>query len=143
MCLKRHLFEPPRVNSIFIDVLVFGTYWAYGPRVVLINTHGGYQKLNDFHIADGSGLDIAASGTGYEACSLQWKNQYYVFGGSGHQVSMLNGDRLEQKAKLKFKGKGESGLLPKSTIRRNINFKCRFVVLGLWCKFYVRRINSY
>ena len=120
--------------------MVFGSYWAYGPRVILINTHGGYQKLDDFHITDGSvNSQNTAAGTGYEACSLQWKNQYYVFGGSDHQVSMLNGDRLEQKAKLKFKGKGESGLLPKSTIRRNINFKCRFVVLGLLCKFYVRR----
>ena len=35
---------------------------------------------------------------------MQWKNQYYVFGGNSYdrQVSMVSGNRLERKATLDF-----------------------------------------
>ena len=38
------------------------------------------------------------------SCSLQWQNNYYIFGSSKEprQVSMVNGNRLERKATLNF-----------------------------------------
>ena len=49
----------------------------------------------------GNGTQVFAS------CSLQFKNQYYVFGGFGNQtmmrqVSIVNGNRLERKGTLDF-----------------------------------------
>ena len=40
----------------------------------------------------------------YQSCSLQWKNQYYVFGGQKQdkQVSMIVDNRLKLKGTLDF-----------------------------------------
>ena len=83
-------------------------------QVYLINSHGGYHKLDDFHIGDNSISSEAGGTNGYDTCSIQWKNQYYILGGRTDTVSMLNRNRLEHKGKLIFKGKGESGLLSKA-----------------------------
>ena len=64
-------------------------------RAYLINIRGGFDHL-DFEF--GSQTEI------FYSCSVQWKNQYYVFGGwhEKRQVSVLNGNRLERKATLGF-----------------------------------------
>ena len=60
-----------------------------------IDLSGGYQKL-DFKF--GQGTEV------YFSCSLQWLNNYYVFGGQNEkkQVSMVSGNRLERKGTLDF-----------------------------------------
>ena len=66
-------------------------------RAYAINTRGGYRNLSlDFEF--GNDAEVSSS------CSLQWKNQVYVFGGYNHerQVSMVNGLRLERKGTLDF-----------------------------------------
>ena len=62
----------------------------------MINPLGGYDQLTNFEF--GKGTEVQRS------CSLQWQNQYYVFGGSNErgQVSIVNGYRLERKATLDF-----------------------------------------
>ena len=80
-------------------------------RAYLINPHGGYQNLTlDFEL----GNDVEV----YYSCSLQWKNQYYVIGGSKlSQVSMLSGNRLERKRTLEFNFQnGGCAVLNQSTI---------------------------
>ena len=66
-----------------------------GERAYSINPRGGYQKL-DFDF--GNDTEV------WESCSLQWKNQHYVFGGYNEkrQVSVVNGNRLERKGSLDF-----------------------------------------
>ena len=61
----------------------------------MINLRGGYEQL-DFDF--GYGTEV------HHSCSLQWQNQYYVFGGKieKRQVSMVNGKRLERKSTLDF-----------------------------------------
>ena len=61
----------------------------------MINPLGGYEKL-DFEFGDGTEVG--------HSCSLQWKNEYYVFGGYNEkrQVSLVNGKRLERKGTLDF-----------------------------------------
>ena len=65
-------------------------------RAYLLNLRGGYRKL-DFVFGNGTDAD--------SSCSVQWRNQFYIFGGSSQeqQVSMVNGNRLERKATLDFK----------------------------------------
>ena len=60
-----------------------------------INPRGGYEKL-DFSFGQGTQVD--------ESCSLQWRNQYYVFGGDDRerQVSIVNNCGLERKGTLSF-----------------------------------------
>ena len=43
----------------------------------MINPRGGYQQL-DFYFGDETEV--------YHSCSLQWKNQYYVFGGNDERT---------------------------------------------------------
>ena len=61
----------------------------------LINPRGGFVQLDFYY---GAGTEILSS------CSLQFRNQYYVFGGrfQNKQVSMVNGYRLERKGTLNF-----------------------------------------
>ena len=78
----------------FLDILAINTRDG-NKRAYSINLSGGYEQL-DFDF--GYGTDVEKS------CSLQWQNQYYVFGGHNEkrQVSMVNGNRLERKATLDF-----------------------------------------
>ena len=67
-------------------------------RAYSINLRGDYQKL-DFEFENNTQV--------FYSCSLQWKNQYYVFGGDfiegdPTQISMVNGNRLERKGTLDF-----------------------------------------
>ena len=74
--------------------MAINTYKGY-KRAYSISLSGGHDQLNfDF----GSDTEVDLS------CSLQWKNQYYVFGGTykKRQVSVVNGNRLERKATLDF-----------------------------------------
>ena len=68
-----------------------------GKRAYSINLLGGYRKL-DFEFGENTEV--------YFSCSLEWKNQHYVFGGSndkqGRQISMVNHNRLERKGSLDF-----------------------------------------
>ena len=66
-----------------------------GKRAYSISLSGGHDQVNfDF----GSDTEV------YRSCSLHWQNHHYVFGGAKetHQVSMVNGNRLERKAELDF-----------------------------------------
>ena len=65
-------------------------------RAFSINPHGGGYEQLDFEFGYDTEVD--------RSCSLQWKNQYYVFGGwaLARQVSMVNGNKLERKGTLKF-----------------------------------------
>ena len=64
-------------------------------RVYSINPRGGYKQL-DFEF--GNETEV------WYSCSLQWQNNYYVFGGEAErrQVSVVNGNRLERKGTLDF-----------------------------------------
>ena len=64
-------------------------------RVYSINPRGGYKQL-DFEF--GNKTEV------WFSCSLQWQNNYYVFGGETErrQVSVVNGNRLERKGTLDF-----------------------------------------
>ena len=64
-------------------------------RAFSINLHGGYQKLDSYY---GNDTEVR------KACSLQWYNHFYIFGGveEKRQVSMVNGNRLERKGDLDF-----------------------------------------
>ena len=67
-------------------------------RAYLLKPHGSYRNLTlDFKF--GPEIEV------FYSCSLQWKNQHYVFGGykQPRQVSMVNGYRLERKGTLDFK----------------------------------------
>ena len=63
-----------------------------------IDPLGGYEVVN---------FEFGKDTEVFRSCSLQWQNQYYVFGGYNkkRQVSMVNGNRLEQKATLDFEFK--------------------------------------
>ena len=78
----------------FLDILAINTRFA-NKRAYSINPRGGYEQL-DFEF--GNGTEV------YNSCSLQWQNQYFVFGGRNEKrhVSMVNGNRLERKATLDF-----------------------------------------
>ena len=84
---------------MFIDILALNTFLGdkvgSNKRAYVINLRGGYYKL-DFVFGNRTEAD--------NSCSLQWRNQFYVFGGrtQGRQLSMVNGNRLERKATLDF-----------------------------------------
>ena len=64
----------------------------------MIYPNGGYDQIN---------FDFSNDTDVYRACSLQWHNHFYVFGGIdgrivNTQVSMVNGNRLEIIRKLEF-----------------------------------------
>ena len=79
---------------IFLDVLAINTRGG-NKRAYSISLRGGYELL-DFNF--GYGTEV------YFSCSLQWQNQFYVFGGKNEkkQVSVVNGNRLERKGTLDF-----------------------------------------
>ena len=79
---------------MFLDILAINTY-GDNKRAYSINPRGGYQQL-DFEFGEKTEV--------YDSCSLQWKNQHYVFGGNSEktQVSMVNGNRFERKGSLDF-----------------------------------------
>ena len=81
-------------NFLFLGILAINTYNG-NKRAFFINPRGGFDQI-DFEF----GIDTEVD----SSCSLQWQNHYYVFGGRNdrRQVSMLNGNRLERKAKLDF-----------------------------------------
>ena len=83
------------MTFIFLDILAINTHPQGGKRAYSINSRGGYEQL-DFEF--GNDTEV------YASCSLQWQNDYYVFGGRSEerQVSMVNGNRLERKATLDF-----------------------------------------
>ena len=83
------------MTFIFLDILAINTHPQGGKRAYSINSRGGYEQL-DFEF--GNDTEV------YASCSLQWQNDYYVFGGRSEerQVSMVNGNRLERKATLNF-----------------------------------------
>ena len=83
----------PSKSDYSIDASVFDKLAAR--RAYSINLHGGYQKLDSYF-----GNDTGVR----QACSLQWYNHFYIFGGSieRRQVSMVNGNRLERKGDLDF-----------------------------------------
>ena len=64
-------------------------------RAYSINPDGGYTQLS-FQF----GVDNEVSGS----CSLQWQNNYYVFGGNTEEqhVSIVDGNRLDRIATLSF-----------------------------------------
>ena len=82
------------IYFIFLDILAINTNDG-NKRAYSIDSHGGYEKL-DFYF--GYSTEV------YSSCSLQWKNNNYVFGGWDEkgQVSMVNGNRLERKGTLSF-----------------------------------------
>ena len=75
----------------------------FGRRVFLINSLDGYEQI-DFEFG---GKSIHRQTQIELSCSLQWHNHFYVFGGFGQPyselVSMVNGNRLERKARLDFR----------------------------------------
>ena len=76
----------------------------------MINPRGGYDQLN---FQFGHNTEV------HQSCSLQWQNNYYVFGGTSErrQVSMVNGNRLERKATLNFEcSSGACTVLNQKTI---------------------------
>ena len=66
-----------------------------GKRAYSISPLGGYDQLN---FQFGHNTEV------HHSCSLQWQNNYYIFGGyyERRQVSMVNANRLERKATLDF-----------------------------------------
>ena len=74
---------------------IFGSDSFGEKRAFSINPHSDYVQLN-FQFANNTEV--------YHSCSIQWKNNYYIFGGGNikHQVLMVGGNRLERKADLDF-----------------------------------------
>ena len=96
-------FFSSRATFIFLDILAINTFDG-NKRAYSINPRGGSDRLN---FTFGHNTDV------WFSCSLQWQNNYYVFGGyktkgyktkgaDPRQVSMVNGNRLERKATLDF-----------------------------------------
>ena len=102
MCFKGNFID----NKIIfvLDILAINSANFYNVNRIsayLINPRGGYEQL-DLKFEDDTEV--------YRSCSLQWQNQYYLFGGNGvfngsdykRQVSMVSGYRLERKSTLDF-----------------------------------------
>ena len=94
----------------------------------MIYPNAGYDQINfEFN----NDTDV------FRACSLQWHNHHYVFGGIdgralNAQVSMVNGNRLEKIKKLEFAfDEGACTVLNQATIllcfnrRENQSKLCR------------------
>ena len=79
-------------------------------RVLAINTFNGNEHviINPLGSYEVKKFDFGKDTEVYRSCSLQWKNQYYVFGGQkqDHQVSVVVDNRLELKGTLDFKFNG-------------------------------------
>ena len=91
----------------FLDILAISTYKGID-QAFSINPSGGYKELV---------FEFGKDTQVWFSCSLQWKNNHYVFGGGqkrdwkgywwpdyeNRQVSMVSGNRLDLKATLDFK----------------------------------------
>ena len=94
-----------------------------------MNTYKGYKRA--YYIdSDGSFetvmFDFEADTEAHGSCLLRWQNKYYIFGsdnayksfnGLRHQVSIVNGNKLERKGTLAFPfGSGTCTVLNQQTI---------------------------
>ena len=79
----------------YIGILAINTH-SGNKLAYSIDPQGGYMQLRSFEFGDDTEVFLS--------CSLQWKNQYYVFGGLNEktQVSMVIDFRLERKGRLAF-----------------------------------------
>ena len=95
MCFWFHSdFINNKITLIFLDILAISTFEGVD-QAYSINPNGGYKQLV-FEF----GKDTYVS----YSCSLQWKNNYYVFGGGNdqRQVSIVSGNRLDRRGTLDF-----------------------------------------
>ena len=81
------------LKTFILDILALNTY--KGQPAYLITLRGDYKKLE---------FEYGYNTEVYFSCLLQWKNEYYLFGGLNEerQVSMVNANRLERKGSLDF-----------------------------------------
>ena len=107
--LQDTIWKLTRINLICLgQILAINTY--DNKRAYSINPNGSFEKVN-FEFGMNTEVDYS--------CSLQWQNNYYVFGGhkERRQVSVVNGNRLERKATLNFEcSSGACTVLNQKTI---------------------------
>ena len=91
----RFFVDLPYQADIRGTVLVLSSYRGWKPAL-LLNSEGEQEELTCFEPDDSS--------EAYYSCSVNWKNQLHVFGGSTErqQISRLNGHELKRIGTLPF-----------------------------------------